>query len=110
MGRRTAKLLTQIRQCTLSQVETRFGTLFAEPALRPPPPDDPHHERPYSTRRTFWCFLWQMLNQNTACREVVRQLQAVLALHGVHNLDSANSAYHYSDIFNLRFGGDGFRL
>lgn len=93
MGRRATKFLTHIRQCTLSQVETRFGALFAEPALRPLPPDDPHRERPYSTRRTFWCFLWQMLNQNTSCREVVRQLQAVLALHGVHNLDSANSAY-----------------
>jgi hypothetical protein len=62
-------------------------------ALRPPPPVAPHRERPYSTRRTFWCFLWQMLNQNTSCREVVQQLQSVMALHGVHNLDSGNSGY-----------------
>jgi hypothetical protein len=37
MGRRAAEVLTHIRQCTLSQVETRFGSLFAAAALRPPP-------------------------------------------------------------------------
>lgn len=91
MGRRASQCLTSVRQCTLSQVESRFGSLFASPVLRPP--SGPHRERPYSTRRTFWCFLWQMLNQNTSCREVVEQLQAVLALHGVFNLDPGNSGY-----------------
>ena len=93
LGRRAVEVLTHIRQCTLSQVEIRFGSLFAAAALRPPPPVDPHRERPYSTRRTFWGFLWQMLNQNTSCREVVQQLQSVLALHGLYNLDSGNSGY-----------------
>ena len=93
MGRRTVEVLTHIRQCTLSQVEIRFGSLFAAAALRPLPPGDHHRERPYCPRRTFWCFLWQMLNQNTSCREVVQQLQSVMALHGVHNLDSGNSGY-----------------
>ena len=93
MGRRAAEVLTHIRQCTLSQLENCFGALFAAAALAPPQPGDRRHERPYSIRRTFWCFLWQMLNENTSCREVVRQLQAVLGLHGVHHLDSGNSAY-----------------
>jgi hypothetical protein len=93
MGRRAAEVLTHIRQCTLSQIEARFGGLFSAPDLRPPPADSPRRERPYCPRRTFWCFLWQMLNENTSCREVVRQLQALLALHGVLNLDSENSAY-----------------
>ncbi len=93
MGRRTSAVLTHIRQCTLSQLESCFGAIFAATVLRPPKPGDKRRERPYSIRRTFWCFLWQMLNENTSCREVVRQLQAVLGLHGVHNLDSGNSAY-----------------
>jgi len=93
MGRPAAQLLTHIRQCTLSQLEMRFAVLFQAPALRPPKPDDRHLERPYSTRRTFWCFLWQMFNENTSCREVVRQLQSVLSLHGVNKLDSGNSGY-----------------
>ena len=93
MGRRSVEILTHIRQCTLSQVENCFGSLFAYEVLQAPRPGDKRRERPYSTRRTFWCFLWQMLNQNTSCREVVRQLQSVMGLHGVHNLDSGNSAY-----------------
>jgi len=93
MGRRAAHVLTPLRQCTLSQIEARFGALFTDAALRPPPAGEPRRERPYSTRRTFWCFLWQMFNENTSCREVVRQLQAALALHGVLNLDPENSGY-----------------
>ena len=93
MGRRADAVLTRIRQCTLSQVENCFGPLFGDPSLCPPKPGDKRRERPYSIRRTFWCFLWQMLNENTSCREVVRQLQAAFGLHGVHNLDAGNSAY-----------------
>jgi hypothetical protein len=93
MGPRSLEIVTHIRQCTLSQVENCFGALFSSEVLRPPKPGDKHRERPYSIRRTFWCFLWQMLNGNTACREVVAQLQAVMGLHGMHNLDPDNSAY-----------------
>ena len=93
MRRRTSEVLTHIRQCTLSQLESCFGAIFAAAVLCPPKPGDKRRERPYCIRHTFWCFLWQMLNENTSCREVVRQLQAVLGLHGVHNLDSGNGAY-----------------
>jgi putative transposase len=93
MGRRTVHWLTHVRQCTLSKLEDRCAEIFSDPVLKAPPRPDPRRERPYSTRRTFWCFLWQILNENTSCRDVVRQLQAVLALHGILNLDEANSAY-----------------
>lgn len=93
MGRRASAVLTRIRQCTLCQLENCFGSLFAAAALQPPPSGDKSRERPYSIRRTFWCFLWQMRNENTSCREVVRQLQTALGLQGMHNLDSGNSAY-----------------
>ena len=58
MGARTAKVLTRIRQCTLSQVENCFASLFTAADLQAPQPDSERRERPYSTRRTFWCFLW----------------------------------------------------
>ena len=110
MGRRTAEVLIHLRQCTLSQIEARFGSLFSDAALRPTPPSAPCRERPYSTRRTFWCFLWQMLNENTSCREVVRQLQAVLALHGILNLDPENSGYCQARVrLPVRFLEQGLR-
>ena len=94
MGRRLPQFLTPLRQCTLSQIESRFGSCMTAKALRPPAPSaGRRRERPYSARRTFWCFVWQILQENTSCREVVRQLQAVLALHGIFDLDEGNSAY-----------------
>jgi hypothetical protein len=39
-------------------------------------------ERIYSLRLTFQCFIWQMLKPQTACREVVRQVQALFRLKG----------------------------
>ena len=89
------QLITHIpalRQCTLTQLEDRFADCVSEPSLQHPAPGV-RRERPYSLRRTFWCFIWQMLNFNTSCREVVRQLQAMLSLHNIFNLDEGNSAY-----------------
>jgi hypothetical protein len=89
---RLAASLTGLRRCTLDQLEERFAPLLsgldalcAAHASR--------RERPYSPRRTWWCFLWQMLQCNAPCREVVRQLQAMLALEGRPTVDGQNSAY-----------------
>ncbi|MBC8097215.1 MAG: IS4 family transposase [Akkermansiaceae bacterium] len=32
--------------------------------------------------RTFWCWLWQVLQCNTACREVMKQLSMLMKLQG----------------------------
>ena len=81
-----------LRRCTLDKLEERFapllsglGELSAARASR--------RERPYSVRRTWWCFLWQMLQCNASCREVVRQLQAMLVLEGRPAVDEKTSAY-----------------
>lgn len=42
--------------------------------------------------RTFWCWLWQILQCNTACREVIKQLSMLLRLHG-RSLAENTSAY-----------------
>jgi len=42
--------------------------------------------------RTFWCWLWQILQCNTACREVMKQLSMLLKLHG-RSINENSSAY-----------------
>jgi hypothetical protein len=42
---------------------------------------------------TFECFVWQLLKPRTACREVVRQVQALCRLKGRAPLKKGDSAY-----------------
>jgi hypothetical protein len=85
-------MLTQVRQGPWSKIQERFGELFTDPRLQAPPRPDPRRERPDSIRRTVWCFLGPILHENTSCRQVVRQWQAVLARPGILNLDPDHSA------------------
>jgi hypothetical protein len=79
-----------LRRCPLDKLELRFGHLLAGlEALA----KVRARERPYSVRRTWWCFLWQMLQRNTSCRDVVRQLQAMISLEGRPVVAEGNSAY-----------------
>ncbi len=90
LGRGVAHSLPQLRQCTLSQIESAVGRFVSVATFQPV---RSARERPYSLHRTFWCFVWQMLNDHASCREVVRQLQALLVLHGGPSLDEGNSGY-----------------
>lgn len=85
--------LQQLRVATLTQLEQQFGS--AVPAYLLAQSDERlnSRERLFPLRRTFWCFVWQMLKPKTACREVVRQLQALLRLQGRNSLDENTSAY-----------------
>jgi hypothetical protein len=91
-GRDLRTTFAHLRRCTLDQLEERLGPLLVgldvlasvNASLR---------ERPYSVRRTWWCFLWQMLQLNASCRQVVRQLQAMLVLEGRPAVDEGTSAY-----------------
>ena len=90
-GRGVPRALRSLRQCTLIQIESTLGRFISAPAFQPAAS---RRERPYSLPRTFWCFVWQMLNGQASCREVVRQLQALLSLHGGGPpLDEGNSGY-----------------
>ena len=79
-----------LRRCTLHRLEERFGPLLAGLDGWP---RASAHERPYSVRRTWWCFLWQMLQVNVSCRSVVRQLQAMLLLEGRPTVQAGTGAY-----------------
>jgi hypothetical protein len=50
-------------------------------------------DRVVNLRLTFECFIWQMLKPKISCREVVRQIQALLGLHNRDLMDEGNSAY-----------------
>lgn len=50
-------------------------------------------ERIFSVRLTLAGFIWQLLKPNTACREVVRAVQALFQAHGWGAVDEDSSAY-----------------
>jgi len=50
-------------------------------------------QRIFSLWLTLECFLWQMLKPRTACREVVRAVQALFQAQGQGRVDEGTSAY-----------------
>jgi hypothetical protein len=50
-------------------------------------------QRIFSLGLTLECFLWQMLKPSTACREVVRAVQALFQVQGQGRVDEGTSAY-----------------
>ena len=61
-----------LRQLTLSQLEVRLQTCLPARLLDKPVAGPHSRERIYCLPRTFWAWLWQRLNDNASCREVVR--------------------------------------
>ena len=90
LGRRTAHLL---RQATLAQLEEHLRDFLPAPLLSAEDQGPNSRDRIFSLRLTFECFLWQLLNPKTSCREVVRQVQALFRLHGRGHVDEGDSAY-----------------
>ena len=90
LGHRTAHSL---RQNTLAQFQQHLRDLLPAPLLSSEEDGPNSRERVFSLRLTFECFVWQMLNPQTACREVVRQVQALLRLQGRRPIQKGNGAY-----------------
>jgi len=96
LGPMKARLLTtglRLRRATLSQLETRLGNCLPGRLLAKPAAGSHSRDRIYSLSRTFWGWLWQMLNHNASCREVVRQVQALCALQGGPAVDEDTGGY-----------------
>jgi hypothetical protein len=89
-GRRTAHAL---RQATLGQLQDQLRDLLPAPLLASEDEGPNSRERNFPLCLTFECFLWQMLKPRTACREVVRQVQALRTLHGRPPISEGDSAY-----------------
>jgi len=83
----------QVRQATLAQLEHHFQGLFPPHLLAQEEAGHHSRDRIFNLRLTLECFLWQLLNPGTACREVVRQVQALFRLSGRGEIDQGTSAY-----------------
>jgi len=90
LGRRTAR---HLRQATLEQLTRHLAQLIPVHLLSSAEEGPNSRERLFTLRLTCECFLWQMLQRNTACREVVRQVQALARLHGWGAVDEGASGY-----------------
>lgn len=78
---------------TLSGLEALAGPALPNVALGATDSGPNSRQRIYTMKRTFWCFLWQLLQPKTSGRGVVRQLQALLGLQDRGNISSCDGAY-----------------
>ncbi len=90
LGRRTAH---DLRQATLAQLQERLRDFLPAPLLSSEDEGPNSRDRVFCLRLTFECFVWQLLKPKTACREVVRQVQSLLRLHGRAQINEGDSAY-----------------
>jgi len=82
-----------LRQQSLLQLDQLVFPLLP-PGLLAQADEGPNsRERDYSVRRTFFGFLFQVLKPECACREIVRQILALGALHTQNASSSGTSAY-----------------
>ncbi len=89
MGRRVQSM----RQQSLHHLDSLFGPLLP-PGLLSQADEGPNsRDRVYNVRRTFFGFLYQVLNPNCPCREVVRQIQALFALQGGRRVQEGTSGW-----------------
>ncbi len=89
LGRRVQHL----RQHSLLHLDPLFSPLLP-PGLLSQADEGPNsRDRVYSVRRTFFGFLYQVLHPDCPCRQVVRQIQALFALHNGGRVDAGTSAY-----------------
>jgi hypothetical protein len=67
--------LTARYRCA-AEVENEFSRFLPRKLLAKAPRGLSSRKRIYTRKLTFWCFIWQVLQPNTACRAVVRKVQA----------------------------------
>jgi hypothetical protein len=90
LGRRTTG---HLRQGTLQQLAHHLSGMIPVHLLSSADEGPNSRQRLFTLRLTCECFLWQMLKPRTACREVVRQVQALACLQGKGAVDENPSAY-----------------
>jgi hypothetical protein len=90
LGRRS---IQSVRQATLAQLGENLRQLIPVHLLAGADDGTNSRERSFSLRLTCECFIWQMLNPGTSCREVVRHVQALYRLRGHAPVNEGTSAY-----------------
>jgi len=82
-----------LRQQSLLHLDQLFSPLLP-PGLLSQTDEGPNsRERIYNVRRTFFGFLYQVLNPDCPCRQVVRQIQALFALQGGRCVDKGTGGW-----------------
>jgi len=89
MGQR----VRQLRQQSLLHLDLLFGSFLPVGLLSQSEEGPNSREQIYSVRRTFFGFLYQVLNPDCPCREVVRQIQSLLALWSPRHVSEDTGAY-----------------
>ena len=89
LGRRVQNL----RQQSLCHLELLLHPFLPAGLLSQADEGTNSRDRVYNVRRTFFGFLYQVLKPDTSCREIVRQVQALFALHDQGQVNEKNSAY-----------------
>jgi hypothetical protein len=82
-----------VRAHSLCQLENCFGKWLPAGLFPKACRQANSRDRHYTRWRTFWCSLWQSLNPEASCREVVRQLQALFQLEGGPAISGEDGAY-----------------
>ena len=89
LGQRVQRL----RRHSLLHLDVLFGGLLPSWLLAQADEGPNSREQIYSVRRTFFGFLYQVLNPHCPCREVVRQIQSLFALVSSRKVSDATGAY-----------------
>jgi hypothetical protein len=92
-ARRAAAAAATVQACTLGELEKRFGACVPDSLFPKAAEKQNSRDRLYTRPRTFWCILWQALQPGASGREVVRQLQALFALHGAPPISQEDGGY-----------------
>lgn len=82
-----------LQRATLAQIELSLARALPADLLEKPARGKHSRDRVFGLARTFWCWIWQLFQGNTSCREVVRQMQALLSLLEQPPIDEDCSAY-----------------
>lgn len=83
----------RLRQQSLLHLDQLFGSWLPPGLLSQADEGANSRDRIYNVRRTFFGFLYQVLNPGCPCREVVRQIQALFALQAGVWVDSGTGAW-----------------
>ncbi len=82
-----------LRKQSLLLLEQLFAQFIPGWLLSQADEGDNSRQRVFTLRRTFWGFLYQVLNPGCTCRQITRQIQAFFCLHDLGRVDEDNSAY-----------------
>ena len=93
LGPRSHHAAQSFDRATLSHIELSLSPALPADLLEKPPAGPHSRRRLFPLVRTFWCWIWQIFQANTSCRQVVQMVQALLGVLEQPEIDPDGSAY-----------------